>query len=436
MAKYFGTDGIRGIANEDLNCDLAFKCGNALAQLVKNPLVVLGKDTRLSKDMLFCAIASGIMSGGGNVIDVEVMPTAGVAFLTKKFSADFGVVLSASHNSAEFNGIKIFDKNGFKLLEEDETLVENKFSNQLFVSNDKIGHIIQKDAINQYEQFLQGCINCNLSNLKIVLDCSNGASENIAPTVFENLGANIIKIGVNSNGKNINENCGSLHPEILIKKVLEEEADVGFAFDGDSDRILAVDENGNIVDGDQIIYILAKQLKKNNNLKRNSAVGTSHTNMGIQNDLKQNDITLYRSDIGDKYVLELMQKEKLNLGGEQSGHVILLDYATTGDGILTALKLAEILAKENVKLSELTCKNLFMQENINILVKDKIRIMNSELLSNAIENEREKLKKEGRIMVRASGTEPKIRVMVETQSSKKSKEIANKIINFIKELNF
>lgn len=432
MGVFFGTDGIRGKVNSELTFDLSYKCGNALATSRDKPSILIGRDTRTSGSFITLAFSSGALSAGANVIDCGVCPTAGIAYLTKKLGFDFGVVVSASHNPSEYNGIKIFDKNGYKLGDERENALERKFVHTFFTSASKIGTYKQYfNLIKIYENYLKSCCSYkNLSNLKIVIDASNGASFSIAPKVLKNLGAKVIKLSCKNDGENINNNCGSLFPERLCKKVKSVNADLGFAFDGDSDRIIACDENGNILDGDIIIYMLAKYLKSKNSLSKNTVVGTRHTNMGIQNDLMQLGIKLERTDIGDKYVLEKINKDNLNLGGEKSGHIILKDYATTGDGILTAIKISEMVCATKTPLSKLSKVNLYPQCNIDCVVSDKMRVINSEILDNAINKEEEKLGKDSRIMVRVSGTENKVRIMVESLD----KTLATKSATYLSEI--
>lgn len=432
MGVFFGTDGIRGKVNSELTFDLAYKCGNALAITLDKPTILIGCDTRTSGSYLTLAFASGALSAGANVVDIGVCPTAGIAYLTKRLGFDYGVVVSASHNPAEYNGIKIFDENGFKLGDERENALERKFVHTFFASPARIGIYKQNyKLVKLYEDYLVSCCSKGLNGLKVVLDASNGASFNVAPKVFKTLGACVIKTSCKNDGANINNNCGSLYPETLRKKVILNKANLGFAFDGDSDRIIACDENGDILDGDMIIYMLAKYLKSKNVLAKNTVVGTRHTNMGIQKDLMSLGIKLERTDIGDKYVLEKLNKDNLNLGGEKSGHIILRDYATTGDGVLTAIKISEMVCKLNTPLSNLAKVNLYPQCNIDCVVSDKMRVINSEILTNAINKEEAKLGNDSRVMVRVSGTESKVRIMVEAldnDSAQKSATYLSEIV--------
>lgn len=434
MRRYFGTDGIRGVANQDLTADIAYKCGNALTVLKKYPTVVIGRDTRLSGDMLALSVASGVTAGGGNVLDVGILPTAAIAYLTKYFGASYGVVISASHNPPEYNGIKVFGSDGYKLLEDDEAAIEECFTKGNYIAHPNLGKYKRIEyGSDIYVDYLRKTCPEGLSGLKVVLDCCNGAAYEVAPQVFKELGADVRVYNSENTGLRINVGCGSLHPEGLMKKVVEKECDIGFAFDGDSDRLLTVDEKGNQINGDQIIYLVATELKNNGNLKENLAVGTHHTNMGIQKALEAKGIKLLRADIGDKYVMELMLKTGAVIGGEQSGHIIMTEYATTGDGILAAIQVARLLLKGK-KLSECLDVKLFPQVNINVAVKDKIRVMNNEELAEFIDHCRDELKNKGRVLVRASGTEPRIRVMVECEDIVLAETLANQIVEKVNKI--
>lgn len=432
MGVYFGTDGIRGVVNNDLTFDVMYKCGNALTQIKDRPTVLIGRDTRNSGDLVALAVASGAIMGGAKVIDVGVIPTPGIAYLTKRLECDYGVVISASHNPPEFNGIKIFNKNGFKLQDSEEFEIEKHFIKTNIKDNSDIGsYSFSPSFVNCYVDYLVG-LGVNLEGLKVVIDASNGAGFSIAPKVFKALGAKVYATNCKNNGEKINNNCGSLYPEMLKRNVLKFKADIGFAFDGDADRIVAIDGEGNIFDGDKIIYILSKYMKERKECI-NSVVGTSLTNMGIEKALNNIDIKLIRADVGDKYVLEQMLKQECVLGGEQSGHIMNLKYSTTGDGILTAVILTKVL-KECGELDKLFDVDMYPQYSLNVIVSDKLRVINSEILSNAIRNEQEKLN-QGRILVRASGTEPKIRIMVECENLNQAKEIAFRLENVVKKIN-
>lgn len=433
MTNYFGTDGIRGEYGKTLTAELAFKVGNALTQIKINPKVVIGHDTRVSADVLALSLSAGLIQGGANVTNVKTIPTAGISYLTENERFDFGVIITASHNPAIYNGIKIFASNGQKLLDSEEEFLENFFSNN-YISC-KCGSYCENEKLKiRYIKHLLSSIEPRFDNLKICLDCSNGASYKIAPKIFESLGADVHKFACKNKGEKINDNCGSLHLENLIKKVKDTKSNIGFAFDGDADRVLAIDEHGNVFDGDKLLYILAKHMKENGELYANSVVGTSHTNSGIMVALNRNKINLIRTDIGDKYVIEAMEKMNLTLGGEQSGHIIIKSHAQTGDGILTALKICEILIKTKKSLQQLFDAQLIPQTNLNITVKDKIKVVNNEQLKNLTTDIANQIAPAGRVMVRASGTEKKIRIMVEAPSLAESENYANQIKTLIEKI--
>ncbi len=435
MGIFFGTDGIRGKVNKDLTQDIAYKIGNALSILKENPTIIIGADTRISNSYLALSLASGAMSGGANIIDAGVVPTAGVAYLTKSLKADYGVVISASHNSGEYNGIKVFNSDGYKLSDKEEEHIERCFIKNKINDFPNIGTYKQDfTLIKLYRDYLIRASENSLKGKTIVLDGAFGAAHRVAPEVFRRLGANVIAANCVNNGLKINENCGALYPETLKKRVFRYKADMGFAFDGDSDRLIAVDEKGNIIDGDKIICGIAKYLKKLGKLNKNTAVGTSHTNMAIEEELKNSGIDFIRTDIGDKYVLAKLIEKGLSIGGEQSGHVILKDYATTGDGILTAIFVANMIINENTTLSKAINFELYPQTNKNVIVEDKLRIMNSEELMTTIAKYTAELDGKGRLMIRASGTEPKIRVMVESKDNELNEKIASILVNLIKKI--
>ncbi len=436
MSIYFGTDGIRGVVNSDLGYDIAFKCGNALTSIVPYPSVLIGRDTRVSGEMLTASFCSGVVVGGGSVIDIGVATTPTISYLTQKYKCDFGIVISASHNPSEFNGIKVFDCNGIKILQEVEEKIETQFGHTNIVSGNILGSYCQKLTYwKQYADYLASTVTADISGLKIVIDGSNGAGYKSAPYVFRKLGAEVITINCHNNGLNINNNCGSLYPQSLQKAVIKHKADMGFALDGDGDRIVAVDNKGKIVDGDQIIYMLAKYYKAKGCLTGDAVVGTTHTNMGIERALRDRGVKLLRSDIGDKYVKEMMDNNHLVLGGEQSGHIILGNYVLTGDGTLAALHLAQMVVDESKKLSELNDAKLYPQTNINIKVKDKHRVLNNQTLLEESARISALLGAKGRVYVRASGTEPKIRIMVECFSKRLSDKYAKQLESVVNNLN-
>lgn len=435
MSVYFGTDGIRGIANSTLTHEIAFKCGNALTMLKESAKVVICRDTRLSGDLITASLTAGILAGGGSTIDCGILPTASMSFAVKNFKADFGIVISASHNTFEYNGIKIFGSDGCKLTEPQEEQIEDFFS----VPNIKTGLEIGKSAIDfttktKYEEYLKDTCKIDLNGLKISLDCANGAAYSIAPKVFNELSIESDCINCDIENGIINDNCGSLFPEIIKRHVLNHKCNAGFSFDGDSDRVIACDEKGNLVDGDKIIYILANYLKEKGKLKNNIVVGTSHTNLGIQNALEEKCIKLLRADIGDKYVRELMHKTGAVIGGEQSGHIIIDEYSDTGDGILTAIQLCKIMKETGKTLSQLCDVKLYPQININIAVKDKLQVLNSEMLQENLNRCRTQLGTLGRVMVRASGTEPKIRIISECIDEKLAKDTAKQLEDTVEEI--
>ncbi len=435
MGLFFGTDGLRGVVNKELTFDVAYKCGNALPALTPAPLVLIGRDTRVSGDYLTVAVAGGVMNGGGRVIDLGVIPTSAVAYLTRELNADFGVVISASHNPKEYNGIKVFDKNGYKLSDSAEENIERTFITSRVCTYDKLGTFVSDHKlIKKYEDFLVSTSERSLEGLTVVLDGANGAACRVAPAVFRRLGANVIATNCFDDGMKINENCGALYPETLVKRMKRYKADVGFAFDGDADRLITVSADGHIIDGDMVIYMLAKHMKERGTLKKNTVVGTSHTNMGIEAALADAEIKLHRTDIGDKYVLAKLAQDGLSLGGEQSGHIILKDIHSTGDGILSAIAVANMMVESGKGLDELFDAKLYPQTNINVVVHDKLKVMNSEHLMSECARVQNALSGVGRVMVRASGTEPKIRVMVESPNSNLNKKFADEVVALVKKI--
>ena len=435
MGIFFGTDGLRGIVNDDLSCEIAYKCGNSLGTQYPNSKIIIGRDTRGTGDLITLAFATGAMNAGLDITDVGVCPTAGVSYLTTSLGYDFGVVISASHNPAEYNGIKIFDGTGRKLGDSREQSIEKGFLKQYVGTFDKVGNYTYNPRlVLNYKQFLSKSINTSLAGKTIVLDCANGASYKLAPAVFRDNKAKIIATFCKPDGLNINKGCGSLNIQRLQKYVLKYKADMGFAFDGDSDRVIAVDEKGNVIDGDEIIYMLAVDYLESGK-PMPAVVGTRHTNMGIEKALNKKGIELIRADIGDKYVSAKLTENNLLIGGEQSGHIIVRDKLITGDGVLNALHIAEICARKNKKLSEFFDFELYQQKNINVKVSDKIRTVNSDKLAKVIELEEQKLGDDGRIMIHVSGTEPYIRIMVETKDINLSTIVAEKIASVVEQIN-
>lgn len=437
MGVFFGTDGLRGKVNDDLSFDIAYKVGNALGKLKPESKVIIGRDTRKTGALLALGVAGGLINTGAEVTDVGVCPTAGIAYLTMSQGYDYGVVISASHNPAEYNGIKIFDKTGKKLGDKIENQLERNFLNGVAVKYSKVGsYNYQPRVAIKYEEFLEKSIANTLKGKTIVLDCSHGSSYKIAPAVFRANGAKIIATHCKPDGLNINVKCGSLHIERLQKYVLKYKADMGFAFDGDSDRVIAVDEFGNVIDGDKIIYILTKTYLDKGQLNPKIVVGTRHTNMGIEKALNRLGVELIRTDIGDKYVSQKLEEKGLLIGGEQSGHVFIKELLPTGDGVLNALIVADIVARSGKTMSShLEDVKLYHQENLNVRVYDKMRIINSEVLSIATEKEENFLGDDARIMIRVSGTEPYIRIMVEGKEKEVVKESALRLKSVIDTLN-
>lgn len=436
MGVFFGTDGLRGKVNKDLSFDIAYKVGNALGALRPKAKVIIGRDTRKTGELLTLGVSGGLVNTGASVTDVGVCPTAGVAYLTKSLGFDYGVVISASHNPAEYNGIKIFDSTGTKVSDRVETQIERNFLHEVAVDSKDVGsYEYLPRIVLHYVDFLSHSIHTSLAGKTIVLDCSNGASYKIAPAVFRDNHAKIIATYCKPNGLNINDKCGSLNIEKLQKYVLKYKADMGFAFDGDSDRLIAVDEKGNVIDGDKLIYILAKNYQAEGKLTIPTVVGTRHTNMGVEKALNNLGINMLRTEIGDKYVSQKLEEKGLLIGGEQSGHVFIKDILPTGDGVLNALVMAELITKSGKTFSENLDIELYKQVNINVKVQDKMRVINSEALADATEREEQLLGKDGRIMIRVSGTEPYIRIMVETQNQALSQECADRLKAVIEEIN-
>ncbi len=439
--RLFGTDGVRGVANEyPMTIEIAMRIGQAVAYLFKSKnnknkhhKILIGKDTRLSGYMFETALSAGLCSMGIKVLLVGPMPTPAIAFLTSSMRADAGVVISASHNPFEYNGIKIFSADGFKLPDEVEEEIEKLVigENQSLIklpTHENVGKAFRiEDAPGRYIVFLKNTFpqSLTLEGVKIVLDCANGAAYKVAPLVFEELGAQVITYGTNPNGININDNCGALHPELIKNAVLKHNADIGIALDGDADRVIVVDEKGDVVDGDHIMAICAKSMIEQQQLKKNTLVATVMSNMGLEIAMKNLGAKLIRTKVGDRYVVEKMRDEGYNFGGEQSGHLIFLDYITTGDGILAALQLLKVMIETQKPLSELSkIMESFPQVLHNVKVKEKISIEKIPQLEETKEKFEKQLKGMGRILIRASGTEPVIRIMVEGENLDKITQIA------------
>lgn len=425
MGRLFGTDGVRGMANRELDAHLAFKLGQAGAHVLTlayhKPRILVGRDTRVSGDMLEAALVAGICSVGAEAMIAGVIPTPAVAYLTREYGLDAGVVISASHNSMEYNGIKFFDRRGYKLPDalEDriEAIIQKKSEELPQPTGADVGQVVAvKNAVDDYIAFLKGTADGDLTGMKIVLDCANGASYVAAPRLFKELGAEVQAIHNTPDGTNINDRCGSTHPKMLQSAVLEAGADLGLAFDGDADRLIAVDEHGVLTDGDQIMLICALSMKAKGTLKQKTVVTTVMSNMGLELALKREGCLDVKTQVGDRYVLEEMLKSGYNLGGEQSGHVIFLDHNTTGDGILTALKLLSVVKQSGKTLSELADQ---MERLPQVLVNARVRngardmYMEDPEIAAAIRKIERDFHGEGRVLIRPSGTEPLVRVMIE-----------------------
>ncbi len=446
MGKLFGTDGIRGVANQyPITPDMVVQVGQATAYVLKKrehrSRIVIGKDTRLSGYMIESALVSGICSMGTDVILVGPVPTPGIAFLTINLNADAGIVISASHNPYQDNGIKIFSKSGYKLNDEAELKIEELILSQklptLLTNAENLGHVYrEEDASGRYIVFLKNSFpsNLNLEGMKIVLDCANGATYKVAPTLFREMRAEIIALNISPDGQNINLNCGSLYPETLAKKVVETGADIGLAFDGDGDRLIAIDEKGDIVNGDKIIAICAKKLKEEGKLKNNTVITTVMSNLGLSIAFQEMDIKNVTTKVGDRYVLEEMIKNDSIIGGEDSGHIIFMEHHTTGDGILTALQLLSVMKKDKKTLSELTkIMKTFPQVLINVKVKRKAPLEEIPELKTIIAEVEKELDGKGRVLVRYSGTQSVCRVMLEGPNKSDTERLANKIAKVVED---
>ena len=442
MRKYFGTDGIRGIAGETLTAELSYKTGRALGKLLisKNdsPKVIIGRDTRISCDMIESSLVSGLTSTGVNVLLAGVIPTPAIAYLTSTLETDSGIMISASHNPYEDNGIKIFGKDGFKLTDGEELIIEEYIDNQNEIENtifNKIGRVHNSLELSQkYIQHIKNSININLENMEIALDCANGATVNIAPFIFGDLDANIKTIGCQPTGTNINDGVGSTKLETLAKYVKENDVELGFAFDGDGDRVLAVDSEGNFVDGDKIMFIIAQHLKEQGKLKDNMVVSTVMSNIGFYKSIEEAGLKSVKTSVGDRYVVEEMRKNNYSIGGEQSGHIILSEHATTGDGILTAVQLASIVKEKNTTLKELASQvKIYPQKLVNIKVADKNVVMNDEEVLAECKKVEKELADKGRILLRASGTENLIRIMIEASSDELIDKYCEQVAKIIRE---
>ena len=443
MSRMFGTDGVRGIANTELTAELAYSLGRAgafvLTEGTHKPKILVAKDTRISGDMLEAALVAGILSVGAEAVILGVVPTPAVAHLTREYNADAGVMISASHNPVEYNGIKFFDGRGYKLSDELEdqiqAVIESNFEGVPSPVGGAVGRsYTEETALREYIDYAMGTIKTDLKGLRVALDCANGAAYKAAVKAFRALGARVYVINDNPDGNNINENCGSTHMEELMDYVVRKNCDIGFAFDGDADRCLAVDEKGNMINGDFLLTICAKALKESGRLKDDTLVVTVMSNLGLDIAAKREGINLVKTKVGDRYVLEEMLKENYILGGEQSGHIIFLHHNTTGDGLVTALQIAAILKESGKTFSELAG---VMKELPQVLVnakvpneKKNIYLEDKEIIDaiNAVES---KLNGVGRVLIRPSGTEPLVRVMLEGENQEEINAMANSLVDLI-----
>ncbi|MEH7181234.1 phosphoglucosamine mutase [Neobacillus vireti] len=443
MGKYFGTDGVRGVANSELTPELAFKLGRfggfVLTKDKDRPKVLIGRDTRISGHMLEGALVAGLLSIGAEVMRLGVISTPGVSYLTKALGAEAGVMISASHNPVEDNGIKFFGPDGFKLSDEQELEIEaliDMTDEQLPrpVGAD-LGQVMDYfEGGQKYLQYLKNTVDEDFAGIHIALDCAHGATSSLATHLFADLDADISVMGASPNGININAGVGSTHPEALAAMVKEKGADVGLSFDGDGDRLIAIDEKGNIVDGDQIMFICGKYLKEHGRLKHSTIVSTVMSNLGFYKGLEGYGIHSVPTAVGDRYVVEEMKKNGFNLGGEQSGHIIFLDYNTTGDGLLTGLQLVNIMKATKKTLSELAADmKKFPQKLVNVRVTDKHHVTDNEKVKAVIEQVEAEMNGNGRILVRPSGTEPLVRVMAEAPTEELCEAYVERIVSVVRE---
>lgn len=443
MSIYFGTDGVRGVANKDLTPELAYKLGRIGGYLFAKDdsrvKVLIGRDTRISGPMLEGALVAGLLSSGAEVMRLGVISTPGVAYLTKTMGAQLGIMISASHNPFEDNGIKIFGPNGMKLSDEEEAKIEEMLNSEDTLPRpiaDEIGTINDYfEASQKYLSYLQETVDNTFEGLNVGLDCAHGSTSSLAAQLFANLEADIYTIGNTPNGININDGFGSNHPQQLQKIVVEKGLDVGFAFDGDGDRLIAVDEKGNIVDGDKIMYIVATYLHERNQLPQQTVVATVMSNLGFYKALEEKGIKVATTKVGDRYVLEKMLEENYIVGGEQSGHIIFLEHSTSGDGMLTGVQLLNIMVETGKSLSELASEMpTFPQVLKNVPVENKEALMENEKLREAIKNVEETLGSSGRVLVRPSGTEQLIRVMIEAETEAQCEQHTNALVEIIKSI--
>ncbi len=442
--KYFGTDGVRGVANSELTPELAFKCGRAGGYVLTHhskrdqPQVLVARDTRISGQMLEEALIAGLLSVGIEVLNLGIITTPGVAYLVRNQEADAGVMITASHNPVEYNGIKFFGSDGYKLsddmeeeieaiLEKDEDILPRPSAQGLGVAGDYM------EGSQKYIHFLEQTISDDLTGMKVCVDSANGATSKLVTSLYADLGIDFETMATNPNGLNINDEVGSTHPEQLQKFVVEKDGQVGLAFDGDGDRCIAVDENGHIVDGDKIMYICGKFMAERGRLKKNTIVTTVMSNLGMYKAMERNGLTSVKTKVGDRYVVEEMNANGYNLGGEQSGHIVFLDFNTTGDGMLTSLQLLTVMKVTGKKLSELADEvTKYPQKLINVKVQDKKRALENEKVKQAIAQVEDEMNGDGRVLVRPSGTEPLLRVMTEAPTKALVEKYTNEIADVVK----
>ena len=447
MGRLFGTDGARGVAITELSCDIAMNIGRAAAMVLAKecdhkPKIIIGKDTRISGDALGAAIAAGLCTAGADAVMLGVVPTPAVALLVKKYNADAGVMISASHNSMEFNGIKLFSGTGFKLSDslenEIEELILDRPQDLTAKEGGEVGRISYcNTAVDDYTSYIRGSVSGDMSGIKVVIDCANGSASATARKIFDGLGTKAEYISCEPDGININENCGSTHMESLMARVKETGADLGLAFDGDADRCLAVDENGELVDGDKLLAIFSRYMRQKGRLAGDTCVVTVMSNIGFFKFCEADGINAKTTKVGDRYVLEEMLSGGYKLGGEQSGHIIMLDHANTGDGELTGAALLEILADSGKKLSELAqCMESFPQVLVNVkITADKKGLWDkTPAVTDKIKEVEDKLGSDGRVLVRESGTEPLVRVMLEGRHTDEITAYANEIAKLVEEM--
>jgi phosphoglucosamine mutase len=446
MRKLFGTDGVRGVANQDpMTSEMALRIGRAAAYVFRDSSrrhrIVIGKDTRLSGYMIESALTSGLCSIGVDVLLVGPVPTPGIAFLTRSLRADAGVVISASHNPYEDNGIKFFGRDGFKLPDEVEKKMEDLIFSGAIDSIRPTAAEIGKafridDAIGRYNEFVKSSIprGMDLSGLRVVVDSANGAAYKIGPRILIELGADVISLYDEPNGTNINQGCGSLYPEVVSRAVIANSAQIGIAFDGDADRVMLCDEKGTVIDGDAVMAVCALQMMKEGRLRKKTLVATVMSNLGLEIALQKAGGKLVRAPVGDRYVMEKMLEGGYNLGGEQSGHVIFLDHNTTGDGLISALQVLAIMKQTGKPLSELSaCMKTYPQTLVNVKVKERRDLMSIPEIAQRMAEVEKKLGGSGRLLVRYSGTEPKVRVMIEGEDERGIKVLAEDLAGIIKE---